>query len=108
MTRRARRLSIAAAVLAGLALAAVVAAILAVRSDWFREKVRGRIVAEVQKATGGRAEIGAFRFDWKQMRAEVDGFVLHGTEPAGRPPLFRAEAIVLGLRIVSVMKSSVD
>ena len=31
-----------------------------------------------------------FRFDWKQMRAEVRGFVLHGSEAAGKPPLFRA------------------
>ena len=57
---------------------------LVLRSDWFREKVRQRMVAEVEKATGGPSEIGAFQFDWKQMRAEVDGFVLHGTEPPRR------------------------
>jgi translocation and assembly module TamB len=78
------------------------------RSDWFREKVRQRIVAEVEKATGGRAEIGAFQFDWKRMRAEVDGFVLHGSEPPDAPPLFRADAIVVGIKVISVLKRSVD
>ncbi|HLY17102.1 MAG TPA: translocation/assembly module TamB domain-containing protein [Bryobacteraceae bacterium] len=108
MSRRAGRLWVAAGSLLALALVAVLSAILVLRSDWFSRKVRDRIVAELEKATGGRSEIGAFRFDWKQMRAEVDGFVLHGSEPAGAPPLVRADAIVLGVRIISVVKRSVD
>jgi translocation and assembly module TamB len=108
MSRRARRIWIVAGALAALALAVALSAVLILRSDWFREKVRQRIVAEVEKATGGRAEIGSFRFDWKQMRAEVDGFVLHGSEPADAPPLFRADAIVLGIKVVSFLKRSVD
>ncbi|HXM46195.1 MAG TPA: hypothetical protein VN924_33490, partial [Bryobacteraceae bacterium] len=108
MSRRARRIWIAAGSLAALALAVALSAVLVLRSDWFREKVRQRIVAEVEKATGGRAEIAAFRFDWKQMRAEVDGFVLHGSEPPDGPPLFRADAVVLGIKIVDLLKRSVD
>jgi translocation and assembly module TamB len=105
---RARRLWIAAASLAALVLAVALSAVLVLRSAWFREKIRERIVAEVEKATGGRTEIGAFKFDWKQMRAEVDGFVLHGTEPPDAPPLARADAIALGIRVISVLKRSVD
>ncbi|MGA2739590.1 MAG: translocation/assembly module TamB domain-containing protein [Bryobacteraceae bacterium] len=108
MSRRTRWIGIAAGSLAALALALALSAVLILRSDWFREKVRERIVAEVEKATGGRTEIGAFRFDWKQMRAEVDGFVLHGSEAADVPPLFRADAIVLGIKIVDLLKRSVD
>ena len=108
MSRRARNLWFAAGSLAAVALLATLSAILVLRSDWFAGKVRGRIVTEVEKATGGRSQIGAFHFDWKQMRAEVDGFVLHGTEPADAPPLFRADAIVAGIRIVSVLKRSID
>jgi translocation and assembly module TamB len=108
MSRRARRIWIVMGSLAALALAVALSASLVLRSDWFREKVRQRIVAEVEKATGGRTEIGAFRFDWKQMRAEVDGFVLHGSEPPDAPPLFRADAIVLGIKVVSLLKRSVD
>ena len=86
-------------------LALALSAVLVLRSDWFREKIRQRMVAEVEKATGGRTEIGAFRFDWKQMRAEVDGFVLHGNEPPDAPPLFRGFAIVVGIKIVSAAES---
>ena len=107
MTRRARRIWIAAASLAAFVLMLALGAVL-LRSGWFREKVRERIVAEVEKATGGRSEIGAFKFDWKQMRAEVDDFVLHGSEPKDAPPLFRAESIMVGIKVISVLKHSVD
>ncbi|HTT61172.1 MAG TPA: translocation/assembly module TamB domain-containing protein [Bryobacteraceae bacterium] len=108
MSRRARRIWIVMGSLAALGLALALGAILVLRSDWFRGKVRQRIVAEVEKATGGRAEIAAFHFDWKRMRAEVDGFVLHGSEPPGDPPLARADAIVVGIRIVSLWKREAD
>ncbi len=108
MSRRTRRIAFVLGVVASLFVILAIAGILTVRSQWFRNQVRGRIVTEVEKATGGRAEIGAFDFNWKQMRAEVDGFVVHGTEPAGAPPLFRADAVVLGIKIVSLMKRAVD
>ena len=108
MSRRVRVIWMAAAGLAGLLLVLALSAVLVLRSDWLREKIRQRLVAEVEKATGGRTEIGAFHFDWKQMRAEVDGFVLHGNEPPDAPPLFRAYAIVVGIKIVSLMERSVD
>ncbi len=108
MSRRARKLWIGAATLAALVLAVAAGAMLVLRSDWFSAKVRERMVAEVEKATGGRAEIGAFHFDWRQLRVEVNGFVLHGTEPADAPPLARADAIVVGIKVISVLKRSVD
>ena len=54
------------------------AAVLVVRSQWFYARVRAGIVKTVETATGGRVEIGAFRFDWHRLRAEVDDFTLHG------------------------------
>ena len=108
MTRRKRLVWRIAAGLAALLLMAVVAGFFIVRSAWFYEKVRTRIVTTVETATGGRAEIGTFRFDWSRMRAEVTGFVIHGTEPAGKPPLFRAKSAAVGLKIISILKRDVD
>ncbi|MCX6636536.1 MAG: hypothetical protein NT090_15865, partial [Acidobacteria bacterium] len=53
-------------------------------------------------------EIGSFDFDWRRLRAEVRGFVLHGSEPGGARPLFRADSIVVGLRLVSALKRDID
>ncbi len=105
---RKRKVWIALGSLAAVALLAVTAGILVLQSSWFYEKVRQWTVNTVETATGGRAEIGSFHFDWKRLRAEVRGFVLHGTEPADKPPLLRAASVAVGLRIVSVFKRDVD
>jgi translocation and assembly module TamB len=108
MSRRAKVLLWCAGGAVVLFLLAVAAGIAVVRTAWFQDKVRDRIVAEVQRGTGGRAEIGSFRFDWHTMTAEAAPFVLHGTEPPGATPLFRAGSIRVGLKIVSMMERSVD
>jgi hypothetical protein len=94
--------------LAGLVLLLLLAAVLVLPSRWFSEKVRERLVSEVETSTGGKAEIGAFKFDWKTLTADVRPFVLHGTEPASEKPLFRAESITLGIRVISLMKRQFD
>jgi translocation and assembly module TamB len=91
-------------VVLGLACVALIAAIAVAAmagSGWFRQKVRARVLSMVEEATGGRADFGDFRFDWKRLRVEVDNFELHGTEPAGKPPLLRAATIAAGLRVLS-------
>jgi len=94
--------------LAGLIVLAGLAAIFVLRSAWFYEKVRARVVRTVETATGGRVEAGSFQFDWTQLRAEIRMFVIHGTEPAHKPPLFRAGSVAVGLKIISVLKRDVD
>ena len=59
--------------LAGLLLGVVTAGLWIVRSPWFYDEVRRRIVSTIEDATGGRVEIAAFDFDWTHMRAEVRG-----------------------------------
>ncbi|MFN7997233.1 MAG: translocation/assembly module TamB domain-containing protein [Bryobacteraceae bacterium] len=108
MRRRLRWLWIALGGLTALALVVAVTGVLILRSDWFRDKVRRRIVAEVEKATGGRADIESFYFDWGHMQARVDRLVLHGTEPPDAPPLFQAKSVEIGIKIISVLRSDVD
>jgi len=97
--------------LAGLAIVAILAGtagLLLVQTAWFHEKVRERIVYEIEKATGGRVELQRFAFDWHTLIAEVRGLVLHGTESAGEAPLFRADTVRVGLKVVSLLEKRVD
>ena len=94
--------------LAGLVSMALVAALVLVQTNWFKNKVRERIVEVAEKASGGRVEIGSFRYNWRALTAEVSPFILHGAEPASSPPLFRADKIQIGLRIISALKKQVD
>jgi len=103
-----RRVAWAAGGLLIFLLLLAVTAVLIVRSDWFYNKVRAKIVETIETATGGRAEIGSFSFDWRAMRAEVRDIVLHGTEPADKPPLLRVRQVTVGLKIVSLSKHDID
>lgn len=89
-----------------LAFAATV--VIVVRSQWFYNRVRRSIVETVETATGGRVEIASFQFDWHRLRAEVRAFILHGTEPADKPPLLRAESVAVGLKLVSALQRKVN
>jgi translocation and assembly module TamB len=106
---RARKITlITAASIAGLAVVLFVAAIVIVQTAWFRNAVRAKIVSAVEEATGGRAEIGSFSFDWTHLRAVVHDFVLHGSEPPGTAPLFRARLLEVDLKLTSPFRNFVD
>src|SRR5581483_6799215 len=103
MNRR-RRFALVGAALTGLLVLLIGAAIAVLQSSWFRDRVRERIITETERVTGGRVEVGNFRFDWKRLRAEVSGFVVHGTEARASAPLFRANSVAIDLRLASVLR----
>ena len=96
------------ALLAALVLAIGISGLITLQSDWFKNKVRERIVSVTEDATGGRVEIGKFNYDWQAMTAEVGPFIVHGSEPASSPPFFRADKIQIGLKIISALEKQVD
>ena len=108
MTRRSRRAVIIGGSVLGVGLLSLITAVFIVRSDWFRVQVRRRIVAEAEKVTGGRVEMGAFDFDWHTLTARVNDLVIHGTEPAGSPPLLRVRSITVVLKVVSIWKQDAN
>ncbi len=91
-----------------LLVVCAIAGLLVVRSGWFRELVRRRIVTEVESATGGRVEVGNFSFKWETLTAKISPFVLHGMEPASEAPLLRVESVSIGLRVISMLERKVD
>ena len=93
--------------LAGILALLVVTGVLIFRSSWLEEKIRAAIVSNVELATNARVEIGSFSYDWKTMTARVSPFVLHGTEPSGKPPLFRAGSVDLRVTVLSFFSRQV-
>ena len=91
-----------------LALIAALAAFIVVQSGWFREYVRARIIAEIERATGGRVELGRFSFRGTTLTAQVAPLVLHGKEAEGEPPLLRIESVSLQVRVISIMERKID
>jgi translocation and assembly module TamB len=91
-----------------LVLILITAGIIVMQTEWFREKVRERLVEAIEDATGGEVEIGEFRFDWRGLRVEIHGFILRGTEPPDEPPLFRARLLRVNLRLLTAARRPVE
>lgn len=96
------------ATLTAMTVIAIIAGFMVIRSQWFSEKVRARIIAEVEKATGGRPELENFQFDWQSMQASVSNFTLHTKELARDPAFFRADRVIVGITIISALQRKVD
>jgi translocation and assembly module TamB len=108
MTKRKRIILTIAASLVGLALVLIVASILVLRSAWFANYVREKIIAVTEESTGGKVEIAAFQFDWTHLTARIRNFVLHGTEPAGSDPLVRVQLLEVRLKLFAGLKKAID
>jgi translocation and assembly module TamB len=96
------------AILAALASVLAVALLVVLQSAWFRDQVRKRIIAQVESATGGKVEIGAFNYNWQTLTANLQGFVIHGTEAPPAAPLLRVESAGITVRVISILKRSAD
>jgi len=60
MSRRARILRNIAIGLAALMIVVVVAAVVVVRTAWFHNYAKQKIITAAEKGTGGKVEIGSF------------------------------------------------
>jgi translocation and assembly module TamB len=69
---------------------------------------RAAIVSRVEQMTGGAVELAGFHFDWWDLRAELDGFVLRGREPEGTEPFFRADRLVVDIRVDSLLRRKIS
>lgn len=73
------------------------------RTHWLRDKLRERIIAEAEKATGGKVELRKFDFDPSSLRVTVEDFVLRGKEPPLDPPLAAVRGIKVGVKVLSFL-----
>src|SRR5260370_35429148 len=89
MSRRARILRNIAIGLAAFMIVVIVAAVVGVRTAWFHDYVKQKIITAAEESTGGKVEIGSFSFDWAHLPARVTDFLVHGDEPPGSGPYLR-------------------
>lgn len=85
-----------------LILGLPVTLLLVLSSGALDNDIRHTVVEQIQKLTSGPAELGAFHFNPWRMRVTLTDFTIHGHEPAGTPPFFHADRLIVGLRIDSV------
>jgi translocation and assembly module TamB len=74
-------------------------------TDSFQSLVRRRLVAEVERITGGKAQIGTFHTIPFRLQVEVRNITVHGRESVSEVPLAHADGIIARLKISSLLRS---
>jgi translocation and assembly module TamB len=84
-----------------LAIAAAILAVLLLWEGFSQEWLRHELVQQIELGTGTRVEMTGFHFHLWTLRAELDGLTLHGLEDNNLTPLFHADRVYVGVRIIS-------
>ncbi len=71
----------------------------------FQNYVRRRLVAEVERITGGRAEVGSFHVVPFHLQVEVRNITVHGKEAPGDVPMAHADSLVAQLKVNSFLRT---
>jgi len=96
-----------------LCIAALIGLFVWASSSSFENLVRRRLLARIETATGGRAEIASFHWKLLSLQAEANGIVIHGLEAKTEAPYaqlesLRAQVSILGFWSPRVILRSLD
>ncbi len=81
----------------------VSAALWYVTTDSFQQMVRGRLIATLERATGGRVELGSFHAIPLRFQVEVKNLTIHGTEAGSELPLAHVDSMSAVINISSAL-----
>jgi translocation and assembly module TamB len=90
--------------LAGLVAIFLVALAVFADSPLFQNRVRHALIAQLEKSTGGRAELGRFAWRLSHLEFEADNLTIHGMEAPDQIPYLHIDRLYVRLRIVSFFR----
>lgn len=89
----------------GVGVIALLGALWYSTTSSFQAYVRGRMVEEVERITGGRAEIGSFHVVPFHLQVELRDITVRGKEAPTDVPLAHADSLVAQMKIISFVRS---
>jgi len=95
-------------VMAGLFAILVLALGWYLQSPAFQQIVRERVIAELEKATGGTVEMQSLTWSVGKFEVEAKGITIHGLEPVIEAPLAHADRLYARVHIVSFFTADID
>ncbi len=99
--RRHALLAVVAALLLGAGVFAGLFAYL--NSAAFSDRMRRAVITTLERATGGRVEIGRFQWSLLHLHVQADDVTIHGLESAGQRPYFHADSIRINATVLSML-----
>lgn len=74
-----------------------------ITTDSFQQMARRRLIAAVEHATGGRAELGSFSAVPMRLQVEVRDLTIHGKEAAGEQPYAHVDRLSAVINLSSAL-----
>ena len=90
--------------IAALIAVAIVAALSYLRSNSFRAMVRSETVAQLERITGGKVEIGSITWSLSGLQLDVSNLTVHGKEKPGDIPYAHFDHAHVILKIISFFR----
>jgi translocation and assembly module TamB len=78
-----------------------------ITTDSFQQLARRRLVAAIERSSGGRAELGSFRAVPLRLQVEVRDLTIHGKEAPGEPPYAHVDRLTAVLNLSSALGAKV-
>src|ERR1700730_4614751 len=98
----------AAISIAAILTVLIVTAVVVVHTVAFQHFVLEQIEQKVQANMGARLNIERMAINWRLFTVDFYGIALHGKENSSQAPLFAADHMRVGLKIISVLRRKVD
>ncbi len=73
----------------------------------FANMVRTELIKQLETATGGRVELGAFRWQLLHLQFEADNLTIHGLEAPGEVPYAHLDKLLVRVKIISFFRAKV-
>ena len=73
----------------------------------FENRVRSELVRVIERATGGRVELGAFHWSVLQLQFEADNLTIHGLEAPGQIPYAHVDRAFVRVKIISFFRPKI-
>lgn len=74
-------------------------------TDSFQAMVRGRLVATLERITGGRVELGSIHTVPFHFQIEVRNLTIHGREQEGELPYAHLQSLMAQIKLLSLLRS---
>jgi translocation and assembly module TamB len=92
-------------VIAGGLAVALLAGLWYTTTNSFQNYVHQRMVKEIERITGGQAEIGSFHVVPFHLQAEIRNITVHGKEAPTDVPLLHADSVVGQVKVISLLRT---
>src|SRR6185312_8101035 len=73
----------------------------------FSRFVRGKVISQLEQATGGRVQMGPFQWSLLHLEFTVNNLTIHGLEGPGQIPYLHVDRIYVRAKIISLFERKV-